>query len=412
MKTKSTVAIAIASAIVAATGVYVSTTTTQTTTYKRYDIEPNSGVYNPVHPAPGDTVYLKKGQYDWISWGNISGDSAHSIILMGDSAVMSSGFEFNDCRYWHIAGGITITSPKPVPYNVAFKIRGKSGGFEIENVDFENVYSAIWFKLECNEYKDTSYWSWIMDGLYVHDCNVRHCHFEGFYIGSTDQSCKRPAVASDGKTYYPCPPKVRNIRLKNIYMDSCWRTGIQVSGLDSSDSWIRYCTIRNSGMGHESDQGASFRLGGRSAYFNISNCTFSNSWLYAVQSQGSGLIKFVNNRVDSATHCGSNNPQGMACVQFDNATYPTTLKIKDNIIGWSNTNVAVVIYANKPAQFTADNVYSGNITKGTFVNNTDAVFNAGQESASNSRDRLLKQYDSIYALIAPNDSARYKYAEQ
>lgn len=323
----------------------------------------------------GDTGVLH-GNYGYQSFSQMYGDSLHHIVFTWDTATMKNGFEFHDCKWIDIVGKLgnfTINPHVANSGNVAINIEGKSGHFQISGVITDSCYSSIWFKTEPTLHIDTSYWSTlVMDGIWISDCVFRHSGFESIYIGSTDQKADRKSLAFDGFYYFPYPSKVANVQLDRITVDSSIRTGAQVSGLIKSNSYMRNCTFSFCGLSYESNHGACFRLGGRSEDFTVSNCSFSNSWLYAVQFQGSGLIKFTKNTVSNATRLGDViNPQKMASVEFD-AYGQTTYIIKNNITGYSNNMIGYVINALPNLLTKTGNVFLNNT--GIFQNFSDVKF--------------------------------------
>lgn len=342
------------------------------TTYHRFDISPGS-YSNPVSPQPGDTINLLPGNYGYITFSNIYGTPSNKIIITcSGSVTMSNGFAFYDSRHIRISGKNMLWI-KDNPNTVAINIEGKSSDFEIDHIKARNVYSLCWFKTEPTLYKDTSYWStMIMDSLYMHDDSVWNSNFESLYIGSTDQNADRKCLANDGNYYYPYPASVRNIRLVNLFVDSSKRTGGQISGLLLGKNVIHNCTFLYSGTNKESNQGAAFRIGGRSVNITVDSCTFINSWLYAFQSQATGKVLFRWNNVDNATKLDVVNPQQMAAVEFDNYGM-TTYRIRENNIGFSNNNVSVVVYGT-PQTVSTNSLYYNNITTGTFQNKTSVNF--------------------------------------
>lgn len=347
-------------------------TTAASAQHHKYILTPGS-YYNPVQPLSGDTVYLSKGQYGYVSWGKISGDSLHPIYLTGDSVSMFNGFAFNDCNWWHISKGITVQNN---PNTVGVNIDGKSGHFEIDHINFRYIYSAVWFKQEPTLTTDTSRWSTlVLDGLYWHDCTVFRTYFEGGYLGSTDQKFDRRCLAFDGNYYYPKPARVANIKIVNVTFDSTERTGLQVSG--GTNVLVDRCTFNVCGLSKESNQGACLRYGLNTQKTTTTRCRFSHSWLYAFQSMASDTVKFANNQIDSATVIGKTiNPQPMAAVEFDGFIYPTTLIIKNNTIGYSNNGVGTVVTASKEFLTAAGNIFSNNT--GSFQNNSGVIFKTAQ----------------------------------
>lgn len=320
----------------------------------------------------GDTAYLLKGNYTYIS-----GENLNNVTFLGEpGVVLSAGFNFTNSSNLKFDGG---TKTRNIQIKgaggVALSFKGKCNNIKINGVDIDGAYSYLWYKTEIDDFgADTSYWHIKMNGLYVTNCTWTGAKFDGVYVGSTNQQANRKIVIN-GKTYYPLPADVANIRFTNVYITGSYRTGMQISGCTSGTNWVKNCSIINVGTNMESDHGAALRLGGRTKNFTVDKCIFKNTWLYAFHSQASGNLVFSNNTVDSATAvAGKINPQPMAAVEFDTYNKPTFIKIYKNTIDYSNNNVPVVIYGSDKTLSDTGNVYAENTTKGSWQNKTGIKF--------------------------------------
>jgi hypothetical protein len=333
----------------------------------------------------GDTMHLHSGVYTYISGENLS----NVTILPDAGCEMRSGINFRNSSNIHIAGLDAKTGTHNLYIHdasgVGIYAAGKCSNWQIDGVDEYNVYSWIWFKTEPDDFKingviDSSYWNIVMSNLYVHDCIWKKANFDGGYIGTTDAKADRGFVIN-GKTYFPYPPQVSKIHFKNVYMDTAYRTGLQVSVLLDSVT-LENVTSHNAGInsfldGDGKNQGANFIIGGskNSIVASITDCDFRNSNLYNVRTQAGGTIIFKNNSTDSSTavyRLGQGfgiNSQQMAAVEFDNPI-PTFIDFENNNIGYSNNNISFVAYGSAKT----GSKFSNNKIKGLFQNFTGVAF--------------------------------------
>lgn len=353
-----------------------------------HEIKPGirSGIYNP-----GDTLTFIPGTYDYFTADGTSGTSDQPIRLIFQNGVkFTSGFDMSNVNWIIFDGGGTaknllIEGATGVP--LSFK--GKCNNIVIDGIRINGAYSYIWFKTEVAEqsFANWSYWTkvgdkieanYIMDGLTVRNFDFRDAKFDGGYISSTGQKADRPIKMPDGITYYPFPPKVANVKFENGVIDGAARTGLQISGLVSSESWLDNVTIKNCGTSLEAYQGACFLLGGNSSKIKITGCMFDGSHLYAVRTDGGGLIEFTNNTVlNSTTVNGAQNTEKMAAVQFDSyEADPATFVITGNKVDASNNGVSVVVYGNERS-VSANSVFANNQLAGQFQNLSGVQFGTG-----------------------------------
>ena len=343
---------------------------------------------------PGDILHFAAGNYTYFSGANTNGTIDNPIICLFDAGVIfSNGINLTNCSYWKFDGGSNKNLVIKNAPGAALSFKGKCNGIEITGVKIDTAYSFLWFKTEVNDFNTWDYWkkngtggieaSFIMEGLTVTNFEFLNGGFDGGYVGSTGQKADRP-VTIDGITYYPYPAKVSNIKFENGTLNGAARTGIQISGLINGGSYLKNVTIQNCGKSQESYQGACFRLGGNSSGgIEIDNCVFDGSHLYAVQSQGGGLIKFTNNTVKNACIVdGITNTEKMAAVEFDTfENTPATLNISGNKIGPSNNGVSVVIYGN-PKSIIGPNIFSNNTCEGLFQNFSNVNFDTSDNSTT------------------------------
>jgi hypothetical protein len=350
-----------------------------------YDIAPNTGTWFGTDKfKPGDTILFKAGQHAYFSGEGSSGTPDLPVVATFESGVVfSKGIDFTNVSNWILDGGTNKNFYIKGATGVAMGFKGKCNNITIKGVKVENAYSFLWFKTEVNEgaFANWNYWTknpdgtisanYVMDGLTLDNFTFTNGGFDGCYIGSTGQKADRP-VTIDGVQYMPLPAQIKNIKISNGTLNGAARTGMQVSGLIGTGSYLKAVNISNCGTGREAYQGACFRLGFNSPDgFEINGCKFDGSFLYAVQTQCGGLLKFINNTVINSTKVnGVPNVEKMAAVEFDTFDrYPCTVDVEGNTVDGSNNNVSLVIYGSK-VSLSADSVVRNNSFQGEFQNQT------------------------------------------
>lgn len=350
-----------------------------------YDIASNSGYWFGANKfKAGDTILFKAGQHAYFSGTDCSGTPENPIVATFEPGVIfSKGIDFTNCKNWVLDGGADQNFYIKGASGIALGFKGTCGNITIKGVKVEGCYSFLWFKTEVNEqqFANWTYWTknadgtisanYVMDGLTVENFTMKKCNFDGGYIGSTGQKADR-AMVIDGVTYYPYPVQVSNIKISNGVIDGSSRTGLQISGLIGTGSYLKNVTIMNSGEGREAYQGANLRIGYNSPDgFEIDGCTFDGSFLYNVQTTCGGLLKFTNNIVKNSCRVGGiPNVEKMAAVEFDTfAQYPCKIDCQHNTIDGSNNNVSIVIYGTTKS-ISKDSVVANNTLQGSFENQT------------------------------------------
>lgn len=361
-----------------------------------YEIAPNTGYwFGKDQFKPGDTILFKAGQHAYFSGTDCAGTSNNPITATFEQGVVfSKGIDLTNCQNWIFDGGASQNFYIKGATGVAIGFKGTCKNIAIKGVKVEGAYSFLWFKTEVNEqaFANWTYWTknpdgtisanYVMDGLTVDNFSFLTCNFDGCYIGSTGQKADRP-VTIDGTVYYPFPVQVSNIHLSNGVIDSSARTGLQISGLIGAGSSLKNVTISNSGTGREAYQGASLRIGFNSPDgIEIDGCTFDGSFLYNVQTQCGGQLKFTNNTVKNSCYSahGVPNVEKMAAVEFDTFDkYPCTVTATGNTVDGSNNNVSLVIYGSTKSLKAASNV-GGNNFQGSFQNQTGQTITVGDNT--------------------------------
>jgi hypothetical protein len=181
------------------------------------------------------------------------------------------------------------------------------------------------------------------------------------------------------------PATVSNIRFERVKMTNAQRTFLQISGC-SGNNFVKNCNFNNAGFELNPYQGAGLALGGNDVgNYEISYDTIQNTYLNNFYSYASGTINFHDNILDSAdVVSGVINPQKNASVLLSVTKLPTTWQVYNNKIGWSNNNVAIVLYG--PAESNSC-IQAGNVD-----NYTGKTFSAC--------DVEPKKYDTTYQTIS------------
>lgn len=332
----------------------------------------------------GDILNFEGGNYTYFVLNGYGTKDDPIQLNFKSPATFKNGFDIANAGGLIMDGGVNKNLLIKGATGVPLSFKGKCRDIEIKGIAIDGAYSWLWFKTEVGEYTSWDYWNknpdgtissnFLMSGLKLSNFDFKNANFDGCYIGSTGQQADR-AVIIEGKTYYPLPAKVANIQIENGTMDGVARTGMQISGLLSGTNYVKNVTIKNCGKSLENYQGACFLIGGNSpADIEIDGNTFDGSNLYAVRTDGGGVIKFTNNIVANSNKVnGQVRPTKMAAVQFDGMAPQTKLIITGNTVDASNNGVSIVVYGDKNT-VSAESIFANNKLAGSFQNFSGVTF--------------------------------------
>lgn len=319
--------------------------------------------------APGDTLVVMPGEmpYTYFALENIHGAPGKELVIIngGRQVQLINGFAFAHCSFIRLSGtgskepyGFRISDPS---WNgVAIDINGRSGNIEIDHVDIYNKTYGFWVKQEANCADSLQHPNWVIHDISIHDNRIVRMGQEGMYLGSTSPNGTR-AINCNGRSVTPVPLRLGNIRVYNNRVDSCWRSGIQLSGADSGVNEIYNNHVTHTGFELNPDQGNGISLGGFS-HAHIYGNTISSTFALGVMSLGSGLVVIEKNSIDSSGYLGGHKTAGMASIMIDTRkTRPvdsTRFVIRHNRLGL-NTDYGIRVYKSVDT-YKKGNIISGN----------------------------------------------------
>ena len=322
--------------------------------------------------APGDTLVLTTGNapYTYFALENVHGRPGKELVIVneGGQVQLVNGFAFAHCSFIRLSGtgskdrlGFRISDPS---WNgVAIDIHGRSSDIEIDHVDIYNKTYGFWVKQEASCADSLQYPNWVIHDIRIHDNRIVRMGQEGMYLGSTSPNGTR-AIICNGRSVTPVPLRLGNISVYNNEVDSCWRSGIQLSGADSGVNEIYHNHVTHTGFELNNNQGNGISLGGFS-HAHIYNNQISSTYALGILCLGSGLTVIENNAIDSSGYLAGHTVKGMAAIMID--TRPTRpvdssrLIIKNNRLGL-NTDYGIRLYKSVDT-YKKGNIISGN--KGT-----------------------------------------------
>ncbi len=305
--------------------------------------------------SPGDTLVLKASgnPYSYFSLEGIHGTATCPVTIMneGGQVKFSNGMAFSDCSYIRVTG--TGSSDKygfhiqdPSSDGVAIDVFGRSSNIEINNVDIYHKTYGFWVKEEASCIDSLKYPNWTINHISIHDNRIVKTNQEGMYLGSTDPNGAR-GVSCGGKTIYPKPLRLGDIKVYNNIVDSTNRSGIQLSCASSGSNEIYNNQVSNCGFELSTAQGNGISLGGYSHAY-VHNNTINNTYALGIMVLGAGAIQVDSNIITNSGRLAGYTVSGMDGIMVDTRyTTPadsSLLHIKNNKIS-GYTDYGVRFYA-------------------------------------------------------------------
>lgn len=316
--------------------------------------------------SPGDTFVLT-GKWSYCTLENVYGTADKKVVIInqGGQVQLSSGFSLTNCRFIKVVGngtkdkyGFRISSA--INSGVGITIQGRSSNIQIARVDIYNKTYGYWVKQEASCADSLQYPNWVIKNISICNGRIQSCNQEGMYLGSTDPNGKR-AITCNGKTIYPKPLRLGNIKVYAMTINNTYRSGIQLSCASEGTNEIYNNTISNCGFEYNTNgQGSGISLGGYTTA-NVHDNTISNTFTMGISSLGAGPLTIRNNKISNTGVLSGHKANGMASIMIDtrytDPTTNTTFTVYDNTIG-TNTDVGVRVYRTYPTYTTSNAIYS------------------------------------------------------
>lgn len=333
----------------------------------------------------GDTLVFT-GTFTYANFVNLHGtDSLHPIVILNDgdaklaagtATLGSTTMWLSSCSFVKVLGSgngvFEFTSPG-ARGGVGIQIDLYSHDIEIVNVYIHHKAYGTWAKNEMS--CDTGLARIHLYNISMHDCVEKDFSQHANYWGSTDQNSTDPwrFIICNGDTLRPLVTRLANMRFYNNIIDSCGRSGHQVSGCDSGYNLVYNNRITNCGLNLENNGwGAGIAIGGYSIA-DVHDNYVRYTTVEGIYFFGKGLQKCYNNDVDFSGYGYVNGTlyklTQKANYFFD--TRPTTPLDTTQIYfvnnkGGTNTYYNLVIFdtRNTISKNAASNVICSNSNKG------------------------------------------------
>jgi methionine-rich copper-binding protein CopC len=269
---------------------------------------PSSMWYYQVNP--GDTLVLSS-QYNWnyFRMEEYSGTAACPIVVIneGGQVWFTGGINAESCKYVKFTGsghpntyyGFRMYNPGAEGAGVAVSIEGKAKNIEIDRIDVYRKAYGVWAKQDPKCDVSFNYPNYVMDSIEIHHSRFKNIYQDCIYAGNTDPAGERTYVCN-GITMQFIPMRLGNVSIHHLLIDSCNRTGIQLSGSDHGINKIYDNRVTNCGYEYNQHQGTGISIGGMTSNCYVYNNTIKNTFLYGIFDLGAGEAFISNNNIDSS----------------------------------------------------------------------------------------------------------------
>lgn len=322
------------------------------------------GGFNYQGFQPGDTLVLRAQLNTWsyFSLEDVHGTVSCPIVIIneGGQVHLTKGIDLRNCSNIKLTGsgsadqyGIKVHNPDDWDNNgVAIGIQGRSRNIEVERIFVHKKTYGAWIKQDPQCADSLNYPSFRMDNIKMHDCRFLNIGQDCIYAGNTDPTGNRP-VWCNGVETHPVPMRLSNIQIYNNYVDSCNRTGIQLSGCDEGYNAIYNNYVTRCGYELNQQQGCGISIGGMTRNTYVYNNTIRQTFLYGIIGLGVGTNYIENNDIDSSGYLGTivntySQPTAIyidtrQSLPYDSSRYV----IKNNIVGKNASGDGHDIYWEK-----------------------------------------------------------------
>nr|WP_295865987.1 PKD domain-containing protein [uncultured Chitinophaga sp.] len=325
---------------------------------KRIVVKPNrgSGIYytdamNQLNIAPGDTLCIPAGDYDYIQFSKLTGTASKPIIITNcgglvrvgvNSTATAASFVLSTCSYFKLEGngdpalqyGFDINGTNQRGEKMFGLYLGDgSTDFDVHHLYIHDASMFVQAKtLQSCDHPEWLEGSFLMKDIKIHDLLCRNSTWEGFYIGNTHY------LYSSGNCQNMKSHHIRNLEVYNNDLENMGSDGIQISMADLGNNKIHNNRVVNYAVARNSAHGYGIMSGGGST-LNIYNNRIDKGYNPAIQIFGSGINTVYNNVISNITFEGIN---AIDKIVFE----PATAYIYNNTVYNTGVN-GIKIYADK-----------------------------------------------------------------
>lgn len=325
---------------------------------------------------PGDTLVISNAN-DWTAKGaeleSFHGTPSCPLVIINQGDVSMGAIKLNHCTYIKLTGsgtatqyGIFLSSTDGA--GVGIEITGRSKVIEVERLSIYHKAYIAWVKQEAACPDSLRYPNWYTDSIFFHDVKGFNIGQDGLYFGSTAPTGGRTINCDGSDISTIIPLRLRNIRIYNCYVDSCNRTGIQLSGADQGDNRIYNNIVIRCGYELNQTQGDGIALGGMTRAWVHDN-RITQTFKHGIDCIGSGFSKVENNYIDSSGMLGaivnSFQPTNIFVDNRPTAPYVDSnrIEIKNNTVGKNAVaDHKQIILFNSNGLFSVGNYICGNVS--------------------------------------------------
>ncbi|WP_240163684.1 right-handed parallel beta-helix repeat-containing protein [Spirosoma taeanense] len=233
--------------------------------------------------APGSTVCIKGGAYQYLRLNNFTGAPGNPITFvncdglvdLNSTQTTQSGLNVQASRYFRITG----TGDSRYPYGIkvsgtgkdatAMNILAKSSDCEIDHVEIASAgFAGIMVKTDPKCDPLTQRGGFIMYNVKIHENYVHDTKGEGFYIGHSNWG-NGVYLNCDGTQITVYPHEIIGLELYNNITDHTGAEGIQFSC--SIDAQVHHNTVTYAGVspfGVNQDNGVQIGGGTSGRFYN------------------------------------------------------------------------------------------------------------------------------------------------
>jgi hypothetical protein len=326
---------------------------------------------------PGDTLVLTGTWTAGLEIDNFHGTAECPLVMINEDSVnLPGGLNFEHCTYLKVTGsgseheyGINIIGTGGGP---GITITGRSANIEVERVSVYDKLYGITCKQEVGCADSLLYPNWYMDSISVHDCIFKLIGQDGLYFGSTNPNGGDRCASCNGELINcdSVPIRLSNIKIYNNLVDTCSRTGIQLSGGDAGVNEIYNNVVKHCGYEFNQTQGDGIALGGASQahiHHNYIRQTFKHG-IYLI---GSKTSIIEHNDIDSSGILGDTTNSFAQPTNIYADSRATTRPVDDSVQLIIRNNI---VGANAVAD-----------GKQIIINNTNGTFATGNVICNNTK---------------------------
>ncbi len=252
---------------------------------------------------PGDTIAIAAG-YSWgtVYLGHYSGVQGCPITIVNQGGLVQlAGLTLKNDHYIRVVGSGSTDKPYGFYFEgingVAMEVGENSSDIEITAADVYFCTYGAWVKQDPSCDFANNYPAYEIANVWIHHCRFRRIGQDCIYAGNTTPNGRGPLTCGDfyGLVF---PVRLRNFQINDCLIDSCVRTGLQISECRGGRAYNN--TITRCGYQHDQAQGAGIVLGGHTYGYQVDHNTIKYTFLEGLVNLGKGSNRFSYNTVDSS----------------------------------------------------------------------------------------------------------------